>query len=139
HRISSEDERYRTFGMRTTIAIGHDAHLDIPLGLSAVTMTADVRPTQIPVDRFSAALTTRLPVEFVQLLPLESRDYLDAASVAPGMIRSGGGVLAAGTSAAFTGYVVDGLGWSRGLTDAPATRLPLDAISHLEVVSSSYD
>jgi hypothetical protein len=139
YRIASEDDRYKGFGMRTAIAIGHDAHLDIPLGLSAVTMTADVRPTQIPLDRFSPALTTRLPVEFVQLLPLESRDYLDAASLAPGIIRSGGGVLAAGTSAAFTGFVVDGLGWSSGLTNAPSTRLPLDAISHLEVVSSSYD
>lgn len=139
YRISSEDDRYRTFAMRTAIAIGHDAHLDIPLGLSAVTMTADVRPTQIPVDRFSPALTTRLPLEFVQLLPLESRDYLDAASLAPGIIRGDGELVAAGTSAAFTGYVVDGLGWSRGVTSAPPTRLPLEAISHLGVVSSSFD
>ena len=139
YRISSEDDRYRTFGMRTVVSIGHDAHLDLPLGLSPITMTADVRPTHIPFDRFSPALTTRLPLEFVQRLPLESRDYLDAASLAPGIIRGGGGIAAAGTSAAFTGYVVDGLGWSRGLTDTPPTQLPLDAISHLHVLSSSYD
>ena len=139
YRISSEDDRYRTFGMRTAIAIGHDAHLDIPLGLSAVTMAADVRPTHIPVDRFSPALTTRLPLGFVQLLPLESRDYLDAASLAPGIVRRGAGIAAAGTRAAFTGYVVDGLPWSSGLTDRPPSQLPLDAISHIQVLSSSYD
>jgi hypothetical protein len=138
YRISSEEDRYRTFGMRIAIAIDHDAHLDIPLGLSAVTMSADVRPTQIPVDRFSPAVTTRLPLEFVQLLPLEERDYLDAAALAPGIIRSGG-VAAAGTRAAFTGYIVDGLGWPRGVTGVPPTRLPLDAVSQLEVLSSSYD
>lgn len=139
YRISSEEDRYRDFGMRTTIAIGHHAHLDIPLGLSAVTMTADVRPTQIPIDRFSPSVVTRLPLEFVQLLPLESRDYLEAAAIAPGILRSGGGVAFAGTSAAFTGYVVDGLGWFAGSSGAPPTRLPLDAVSDLAVISPSYD
>ena len=140
YRIDAEDDRYPAFAVRTAVAIGHDAHLTMFLGVASVTMTADARPTHIPVDRFSPAVTRRFAMDFLQRLPLESRDYLDAAALTAGVVPGASSVVAAGTGEHLTAYLVDGLPWfADPRLGSPPTRMPLDAITEMEVRSSTYD
>jgi hypothetical protein len=140
YRLDAADDRYAGFVVRTTVAIAQSVHLDLHLGASAISMTADVRPTRVPVDRHSPAVTTRLDLAFLDRLPLERRDYLDAATLAAGVLPGARGVAAAGTGDALTAYAMDGLSWfSDPRLGSPPIRMPLDALSEFEVRTSTYD
>jgi hypothetical protein len=140
YRIDADDDKYRGLAARTRVAINHDAELDLHLGMASITTTADVRPTHIPVDRHSPAVTMRPAPALFETLPLESRAYLDVAALAAGTFLAPSGVMAAGTGEAFTGYLADGLTWfADPRLDAPTVRVPLDAIGELEVRTSTFD
>lgn len=138
YRVEADDDRYRGFVVRTAVAIGQDAELDLRLGAASISMTADVRPTLVPIDRHAPAVTARLDRSFLESLPLERHEYIEAAVLAPGMLPVG--VAAAGAPEHFTGYVVDGLTWlTESRIGGPPTRMALDAVGEYEVRTSSFD
>ena len=140
YRIDALDDQYPGFAVRTNLAINQDAELDLHLGVASMSMTADVRPTHIPVDRHSPAVSTRPDPALFEKLPLEGRSYLDLAALAPGVAAVSSGVFAAGTGETSTAYVIDGLAWSADpRLDAPPVRMPLDAVGELEVRTATFD
>src|SRR6476620_2176809 len=74
---------YRTYANRTELAVGQDLWLDVPLEL-AVAQAVEVTAPFVPIDRDSAALATLVDQRQVTGLPLDGRNFLELALLAPG-------------------------------------------------------
>ncbi|HJR61389.1 MAG TPA: TonB-dependent receptor [Vicinamibacterales bacterium] len=139
YRIAADDERYRTFAVRTSLSVNQDLELDLRLGIVPISVGADLRPAAVPIDRHSPALTTRVDPSLITKLPLDGRNYLDLALLAPGVMPGFQALASNGTSDLSTGYLLDGIYDIEARLGRPAARPALDAISELEVRTSTYD
>jgi hypothetical protein len=139
YRIEATDAATPQFAVRTGASIAHDMRLDLRLGTVPITVEADVRPTFLAIDRQSPAIDTRLEGSFLTRLPFDGRSFLDATLIAPGMLPGSTGVVASGTDALFTSYIVDGIYDIDPRLGIPAVRLQLDSIDELEVRSWPFD
>ena len=148
HRIEIEDARYRKFAARAALAINQALRLDLPLALGTVAIV-DVRETLIPVDRDSPALRTRIDNDLVTGLPLDGRNFLELALLAPGTypapqgsassVRGDFAFSANGTREDFTNYLLDGIYNVDPKLGTVSVRPPVDAVREFEVLTSTYD
>ena len=86
YRLEATLGGYRTYANRTELAVGQDLWLDVPLEL-AVAQAVEVTAPFVPIDRDSAALGTLVDQRQVTGLPLDGRNFLELALLAPGTCR----------------------------------------------------
>jgi carboxypeptidase family protein/TonB-dependent receptor-like protein len=122
------------FSIRTNVSISQDRELNLRPGLVPITAEADVRPTFIPVDR-SPLLPIRMSGSFITRLPLDGRNLLDVALLAPGTAPGAFAIASNGMPDLFTGYLVDGIYDIDPRVGMPAVRPQLDSIDEMEVRS----
>jgi len=139
YRISGDDDRSRGFAVRTQLSVHQDLELNLRLGVVAMTAAADVRDTFVPIDRHTAAMTTRIDGDFLLRLPLDGRNLLDAVLLAPGVAPGASGVTINGTFEPFTGYLLDGIYDIASGVGVPLARPQIDAIREMEVRTSPLD
>jgi hypothetical protein len=139
YRIESADARYPTFAARTDLSVNQETQVVLRLGIVPISVSSDLRPSAVPLDHYSPALTTRINPALITGLPLDGRNYLDLALLAPGLTPGPFGLAANGTYDPFTAYLLDGIYDTEPLVGTPAVRPQLDAIGEFEVRTSAYD
>jgi hypothetical protein len=149
YRIEVEDARYRAFAARAVLAVNQDLRLNLPLALGTVSDEIDVRASFIPIDRDSPALSTRLDNRQITGLPLDGRNFLELALLAPGTapapqgsassVRGDFAISVNGTREDFTNYLLDGIYNVDPKLGTASVRPPVDAVREFEVRTSTYD
>ena len=149
YRIEVADQRYRTFSARAVLAVNQDLRLDLPLALGTVSDQIDVRASFVPVERDTPALNTRLDNRQITGLPLDGRNFLELALLAPGTVPAPQGSASSvrgdfafsvnGTREDFTSYLLDGIYNVDPKLGTSGVRPPVDAVREFEVRTSTYD
>lgn len=149
YRVEVEDPRYQTFAARAELAISQDLRLDLPLALGTVSDEIDVRAVFIAVDRDSPALSTRIDNRLITGLPLDGRNFLELALLAPGTapapqgsaasVRGDFAIAVNGSREDFTNYLLDGVYNVDPKLGTVSVRPPVDAIREFEILTSTYD
>jgi hypothetical protein len=151
YRLVAEHAGFNAFQQQLTLTIGQA--LDVPLKLSVAGVTGSVQITaDVPV--IEAARTqvaeTILPRE-IDALPLNGRNYLDLALLAPAVSRTntgsnqrfaetsavpGTGLSIAGQRNLNNGFIVDGLSANDDAADLAGTFYSQEVIREFQVVTS---
>jgi hypothetical protein len=149
YRIEVEGAQYRTFAARVALAIHQDLRFDLPLALGTVSDEIDVRASFLHVERDSPALYTHIDNRLVTGLPLDGRNFLELALLAPGTAPAPQGSAASvrgdfaftvnGTREDFTSYLLDGVYNVDPKLGTVSVRPPVDAVREFEVRTSTYD
>ena len=79
-------EIYRHGGV--TIQLGATAHLDVSLQSAGTTSQVTVTAQPPAIDSAQTSVTTSVDTERIEELPVESRNYLNFALLAPGVASS---------------------------------------------------
>ncbi len=151
YELLAERAGFDTLRQRLTLTLGQA--LDVPLRLSVAGVTGSVQITA-DVPLIEAARTqvaeTILPRE-IDALPLNGRNYLDLALLAPAVSRTntgsnqrfaetsavpGTGLSVAGQRNLNNGFVVDGLSANDDAADLAATFYSQEVIREFQVVTS---
>lgn len=139
YRLQTQDGFEPSAAVRTNLSAGEHVDLEIRLGLTSISMEADVRPMFVPIDRHSAILRTRIDPAFINRLPLDGRDFLDLVLLAPGTTIGSRSIASNGLEDRFTSYYIDGLYNTEPRFGAPAASLPVDTIDELDVSTAAFD
>lgn len=149
YRVSVESQGYGPFVARTELAMGQEFWLEIQLQLGAVIQAVDVSVPFIPVDYDTPALHTFIGERQIAELPLDGRNFLELALLAPGTApppqgsaSTGRGDFALSINGAredFNGFLLDGVYNVDPKLNTPTVRPPVDAIRQFQVLTSSYD
>jgi hypothetical protein len=139
---------YRTLTNRVVLTVGQDLWLDAPLELS-VSQGIEVTAPFIPIDRDSSAMATLIDERQITGLPLDGRNFLELALLAPGTAPAPqGSASSVRGDFAFTvnggredanAYLLDGVYNMDPKLGTAGVRPPVDAIREFEVVTSTYD
>ena len=136
---------------RAELAIGQELWLEPQLAVTTTQAVTTGGPESLVplVDRTSPAMTTLVDREQVMNLPLDGRNFLELALLAPGTApapqgsaSSVRGDFAFSTNGAredFNNYVLDGVYNVDPKLNTPAVRPPVDGIREFEVATSTYD
>ena len=148
YRLEATLGGYRTYANRTELAVGQDLWLDVPLEL-AVAQAVEVTAPFVPIDRDSAALATLVDQRQVTGLPLDGRNFLELALLAPGTYPAPQGSAASvrgdfsfsvnGGREDANAYLLDGVYNVDPKLGTSGVRPSVDAIHEFEVETSSYD
>ena len=149
YRVDVEQAGYGPFVARTELAIGQEFWLQVPLQLGAVVQAVDVTVPFIPVDYDTPALHTFITERQITGLPLDGRNFLELALLAPGTApppqgsaSTGRGDFALSINGAredFNGFLLDGVYNVDPKLNTPSVRPPVDAIGQFQVLTSTYD
>jgi hypothetical protein len=136
---------------RAHLAVGQELWLEPELAVSTTAaVTTGGADTRLPLlEKNSPALSTLIEQEQVAGLPLDGRNFLELALLAPGTApapqgsaSSVRGDFAFSTNGAredFNNYILDGAYNIDPKLNTPAVRPPVDGIQEFEVVTSTYD
>jgi hypothetical protein len=125
---------------------GQSARLDVLLRVGAVTETIEVNaPTPLVVSE-NANVGAVVDHKKILQLPLNGRDYLQLALMAPGVAPSAqgstlgfrGGFNIAGSSEIANQYLKDGIDNNDETTNQPLHRPILDAVREFKVLTGTY-
>ena len=121
----------------------------IPLQLGTVIQAVDVNAPFIPVDRDTPAIHTFIDERAITELPLDGRNFLELALLAPGTVpppqgsaSSARGDFALSINGAredFNGFLLDGVYNIDPKLNTPGVRPPADGIRQFQVFTSTYD
>lgn len=149
YRIEAEHPGFGTFRARAELEVNQDFWLDVSLPVATVVQAVDVTARFLPIETESPALTTRIDQRQILGLPLDGRNFLELALLAPGTapapqgsassIRGDFAVSVNGGREDFNGFLLDGLYNIDPKLNTPSVRPPVDAIREFEVLTSSYD
>ena len=149
YRVDVEQTGYGPFVARTELAIGQEFWLRVPLQVGAVVQAVDVTAPFIPVDYDTPALHTFISERQITGLPLDGRNFLELALLAPGTVpppqgsaSTGRGDFALSINGAredFNGFLLDGVYNVDPKLNTPSVRPPVDAIRQFQVLTSTYD
>jgi outer membrane receptor protein involved in Fe transport len=157
YEITAEAKGLVTVRQKAVVIVGQDTTLNIVLGkISSTSQTIIVNPTEtVPlIETSQTELATDIQNRLVEELPLNGRDFGKLVALVPGAAVEGSGV--AGTEKGFgqfningnrdrsNNYLLDGADNNDpfhnnsalnqvGITGAPATLLPLDAIQEFNL------
>lgn len=126
------------------ITIGFERRLDIQLSMQALQEAVTVRGDAPVVDTTKAEVSSVVTREQIETLPINSRQYLSLALLAPGTTvdatRSFFATVNAGGSMTFngTGNIVDGMINNWAEDGEPRQDLPEDAVEEFRVTNASY-
>lgn len=138
---------YRHTGI--TIALGSTVHLDILLPSAAVTTQVTVSAQPAAIDPSQTSVSSAVDKERIEELPVQSRNYLNFALLAPGVSSSaqqpGKRSLAALPDSGFTfgglrgrsnNVSIDGLDNNDEYVGSSRTELSLETVQEFQVVNS---
>ena len=149
YRVSVEHTGFGPFVARTELAMNQEIWLEVPLQIGAVIQAVEVNAPFIPVDRDTPALHTFIDERAITELPLDGRNFLELALLAPGTVpppqgsaSSARGDFALSINGAredFNGFLLDGVYNIDPKLGTPGVRPPIDGIRQFQVFTSSYD
>ncbi len=149
YRVNVEHPGFGPFVARTELAMNQEFWLQVPLQVGTVLQAVDVTAPFIPVDRDTPAIHTFIDEHTVTELPLDGRNFLELALLAPGTVpppqgsaSTGRGDFALSINGGredFNGFLLDGVYNIDPKLNTPAVRPPIDGIRQFQVFTSSYD
>jgi len=149
YRVNVEQPGYGPFVARHELAMNQEVWLRVPLQLGSVLQAVDVNAPFIPVDRDTPALHTFIDGRATTELPLDGRNFLELALLAPGTVPPPQGSASAargdfalsinGAREDFNGALLDGVYNIDPKLSTPGVRPPVDGISQFQVFTSTYD
>lgn len=148
-RIDVQHAGYGPFVARAELAMNQEFWLEVPLQLGTVVQAVDVTAPFVPVDPDTPALHTFIDDRLITSLPLDGRNFLELALLAPGTAPApqGSASLSRGDFALtingaredFNGFLLDGVYNIDPKLNTPGVRPPVDAIREYQVLTSTYD
>jgi hypothetical protein len=149
YRIDVRQSGFGPFVGRAELAMNEEFWLQVPLQVGDVLQAVDVTAPFMPVDRYSPVLHTYIDDRQITGLPLDGRNFLELALLAPGAAPApqGSASLSRGDFALsvngaredFNGFLLDGVYNIDPKLNTPAVRPPVDAIREFQVLTSTYD
>jgi Carboxypeptidase regulatory-like domain/TonB dependent receptor len=149
YRVNVEQPGFGPFVARVELAMNQEYWLQVPLQLGTVQQAVDVTAPFIPVDRDTPAVHTFIDERTITELPLDGRNFLELALLAPGTVpppqgsaSTGRGDFALSINGAredFNGFLLDGVYNIDPKLNTPGVRPPIDGIHQFQVFTSTYD
>ena len=136
---------------RAELVVGQELWLEPELTVTATAAvtTGGVESTAPLLETNSPALSTVIDHQLVSNLPLDGRNFLELALLAPGTapapqgsassVRGDFAFSASGAREDFNNFVLDGVYNIDPKLNTPAVRPPVDGIREFEVATSTYD
>jgi hypothetical protein len=149
--IEARRQGFTTYRHRAELAVGQELWLEPELVVTATaTVTTGGSDSTVPLlERNSPALATLIDQELLSNIPLDGRNFLELALLAPGTVpapqgsaSSVRGDFAFSTNGAredFNNFVLDGVYNIDPKLNTPSVRPPVDGIREFDMVTSSYD
>ena len=149
HEVSVSQPGFATYHHAgVTVSLGSTVHLDVALGTAGVTTQVTVTAQPPAIDPAQTSDSTAVDQERIEELPVESRNYLNFALLAPGVASSaqqpGQRSLAPLADSGFTfgglrgrsnNVSIDGLDNNDEYVGASRTELSLETIQEFQVVN----
>ncbi|MEZ5317541.1 MAG: carboxypeptidase regulatory-like domain-containing protein [Vicinamibacterales bacterium] len=140
---------FRHLAQPFSLRVGETLRLDARLQPGAVSETVVVRVPASPLERVDPSLTTRIDPDRVANLPLDGRNFLELALLAPGAFAPAFGSAGSvrgdfafnvnGAREDANTYLLDGAYNFDPKLNTVGVRPPIDAIREFEVVTSTPD
>ena len=147
--LQAEQPGFSVFRQRVTLAVGSDVWVTAQLAVSTPAVVISVGESPVPVIERSPGLKTLIDQQQVANLPLDGRNFLELALLAPGTapapqgsassVRGDFALTVNGAREDFNNYVLDGVYSVDPKLGTPAVRPPVDAIREFEVATANYD
>ena len=148
--IQAERAGFSVFRQRVQLAVGSNVWIQAQLAVSASTVvTTGAGETRVPLIERSPAMTTLVDEQQVRDLPLDGRNFLELALLAPGTapapqgsassVRGDFALTVNGAREDFNNYILDGVYNVDPKLGTAAVRPPVDAIAEFEVSTANYD
>ena len=139
---------FGTYTRQAQLTVGQDAWLDVMLAVN-IRQDVDVAAPYLLVDRDSSALVTLIDQRQVQGLPLDGRNFLELALLAPGTapapegsassVRGDFSFTVNGAREDANSYLLDGVYNVDPKLGTVGIRPSVDAIQEFGVLTSTYD
>jgi hypothetical protein len=149
YRIDVQHSGFGKFVGRVELTVNQDYWLDVRLPLGDVVQAVDVPAQAVPIERDTMAMSTLIDSRQVANLPLDGRNFLELALLAPGTAPAPQGSAASirgdfaftvnGAREDFNGYLLDGIYNIDPKLGTAGVRPAVDAIREFEVLTSTYD
>lgn len=149
HRLEISAQGFRSHVHQLTLRVAEDFVTNVVLQVGSVTERVEVTAPLVDVARGTAALGTRIGSDDLLALPLDGRNFLELALLAPGVQASAQGSASTvrgdfavninGARDDASAYLLDGANNLDPKLNTPGVRPPVDAIREFEVVTGSYD
>jgi carboxypeptidase family protein/TonB-dependent receptor-like protein len=122
-----------------TLTTGQDARVDVTLQVASVKETVVVTGETPAVDVSSNAIGTTVTRNDLDTIPLVTRNFLDLASMTPGVTGvGGGGVNTAGQLSRNNSYLVDGVSNDDTIVSASRGGFSLEAVREYVVLAGQF-
>ena len=149
YRVNVEQPGFGPFVARAELTMNQEFWLQVPLQIGSVLQAVEVTAPFVPVDRDTPAVHTFIDERTITELPLDGRNFLELALLAPGTVpppqgsaSTGRGDFALSINGAredFNGFLLDGVYNIDPKLNTPSVRPPIDGIHQFQVFTSSYD
>jgi hypothetical protein len=139
------------------LGVGQTLQQDFRLGAGALQLEGITIVSQRVVETTTPEVATNVTPEQIENLPLNSRNFLDLATLAPGVQRRGAGISAGGASVNNTNLFVDGASFKsdvlpggiagqdpslsrnvRGVGQVSGNPFPQNAVAEFRVITQNY-
>jgi hypothetical protein len=148
--LQAERAGFSVFRQRVQLAVGSDVWIRAQLAVSAAAVvTTGAGETRVPLVERTPAMTTLVDEQQVRDLPLDGRNFLELALLAPGTapapqgsassVRGDFALSVNGAREDFNNYILDGAYNVDPKLGTPAVRPPVDAIQEFEISTANYD
>lgn len=147
--LQAELPGFSVFRQRAHLAVGSDLWVQAQLAVSTSAVVVSVGEAPVPVIERSPAMTTLVDRQQVTNLPLDGRNFLELALLAPGTAPAPQGSASSvrgdfafsvnGAREDFNNFLLDGVYNVDPKLGTPAVRPPVDAIQEFEVATANYD
>jgi hypothetical protein len=148
--IQAELPGFSVYRQIANLAVGRDLWIQPQLVVAAKETVVGAGEARVPlIERHSPVLSTLIDEELIGSLPLDGRNFLELALLAPGTypapqgsassVRGEFAFTANGAREDFNNYVLDGVYNVDPKLNTPAVRPPVDGIHEYEVATANYD
>ncbi|HMI51468.1 MAG TPA: TonB-dependent receptor [Candidatus Saccharimonadales bacterium] len=150
YEVTLQHEGFRTVTANLTVRVGVNTSIDMRLELGAVASTVTVEVNQITVDTDKSVVQNTVQSKEIEQLPLNGRNFLDLAQLAPGVqVVDGGsfdptknqftGVSVGGRSGRSTRIQVDGVDITDETVGTTVMNITNESIDEFGISQSSLD
>jgi hypothetical protein len=149
YRVRVEAPGHRPHVQQLALEVNQDLRADVQLDLGAAGEEVFVTAPSLAVRRDSAALGPVIDNRQITTLPLDGRNVLELALLAPGTVPAPQGSASSvrgdfalsisGAREDANGFLLDGVDNVDPKLNTPAVRPAVDAIREFEVLTSSYE
>jgi len=147
--LEASHDGFRRHRQSLSLAVNQGLRLDVVLEPGPVSEAVTVTAPDVTLDRTSVSRVTRLSPELITNLPLDGRNFLELALLAPGSAPAAQGSAgsvrgdftfnASGAREDSNAYLLDGAYNLDPKLNGVAVRPPVDAIREFEVITSLPD